>query len=311
LVTRARQPLPAVYGSFSYHWRHPRTGAGAVVHALAGRGDSLGTWGWASFLNVESGLPQATRESNALWLIDPNTQQDYFRAAYLADLKKNAPAVFVDAVGWGAFKYTNRTYAHESFPALADHIRENYELVVDLPEARIYARPGLAARRGLDAAHVWQLVTGGRQPAEVPLAPPNATLDRLQQRTIGGRRVVMLLPPARLEWQLDPEVREVSLEFGFDPAADGPGKSNGVELILELADGPSTQPGYRRVLDPAGEPGDLGPHQARASLPPFAAGAKLVLRTDPGQYGDTAWDWIYLAGLKLHRTSDPATPPTR
>jgi hypothetical protein len=118
----------------------------------------------------------------------------------------------------------------------------------------------------------------------------------------------MLLPPARVEWMLVDDVREVSLEFGFDPVAYEKGQSNGAELIMELADGGSVIPVYHRFLDPARQPGDRGPQQARVALPPFTLGSRLILRTDPGQYGDTAWDWVYLASLKLHREAGPAAP---
>jgi len=101
------------------------------------------------------------------------------------------------------------------------------------------------------------------------------------------------------------DVREVSLEFGFDPIAYERGASNGAELILELADGATTHSIYHRFLDPARVPADRGPQQARVTLPPYALGSHLILRTDPGQYGDTAWDWVYLASLKLHRGADP------
>ena len=306
LVTRAFQPIPPIYGDFSGHWRHPRTGAAVILHALAGRGDTLGLWGWACYLHVESGLPQATRDGNTLWSIESNPQQAYHRAVYLADLKKSAPAVFVDAVGLGAFHFNNRSVqAHETFPELANYIRENYSLVVDLTDTRIYARKGLARLRDLDPVRLWQLVGSGRQSEHLTLAPPSSVLDKLQQKYVGNRKVVMLLPPAQVEWLLVDEVREVSLEFGFDPIAYERGASNGAELILELADGATTHSIYHRFLDPARVPADRGPQQARVTLPPYALGSHLILRTDPGQYGDTAWDWVYLASLKLHRGADP------
>jgi len=307
MVTRGLQPVPSVFGGFVHHWKYPRSSAATVLHALAGRGDTLGVWGWACHLQVESGLPQATRDGNTLWSMQDNAQQAYHRAVYLADLRHSAPAVFVDAVGLGAFVFTDRARnAHESFPELADYIRRNYTLVIDLLQERVYARNGLATLRDLDSARLWQLVGQGRPREGSVLSPPSSTLDRLQRRVIDGRQVVMLLPPAQVEWQLDDQVREVSLEFGYDPAAYGPGRSNGTELMLEIVTPDSTQPLYQRFLDPARQPGDRGPQSVRVTLPPFAPGSMLVLRTDPGQYGDTAWDWVYLASLKLHR--EPGSP---
>lgn len=307
LITRGLQPAPAVFGGFVHHWKYPRSSAATVLHALAGRGDTLGVWGWACHLHVESGLSQATRDGTTLWSMQDNPQQAYHRAVYLADLRRSAPAVFVDAVGQGAFIFTDRArHAHESFPELAEYIRRHYVLVIDLIDARIYARNGLATLRDLNAARLWALVGQGRPREGSALSPPSSTLDRLQRRDIDGRRVVMLLPPAEVEWQLDDQVREVSLEFGYDPAAYGPGKSNGTGLMLEIVTPDSTLPLYQRFLDPARQPGDRGPQSARVTLPPFAPGSMLVLRTDPGQYGDTAWDWVYLASLKLHR--EPGSP---
>ncbi|MDI1320099.1 MAG: hypothetical protein PSW75_07895, partial [bacterium] len=151
LITRSLQADPPVYGGFVHHWKYPRSSAAMVVHALAGRDDTLGIWGWACFLQVECGLPQATRDGTTLWSIVPNPQQAYHRAVYLADLKKSAPAVFVDAVGFRAFTFLNRArQAHESFPELADYIRQHYILVIDLQSARVYARRGLATLTGLN-----------------------------------------------------------------------------------------------------------------------------------------------------------------
>lgn len=309
LVTRALHPAPDIYGQFAYQWRHPRSSAAAVINALTGREDTLGLWGWASHLYMESGLPQATRDTNTLWSIEPSAQQAYHRAVYLDDLKKSAPTVFVDAVGQGAFRFDYRAVqAHEIFPELADYIRQNYTLVVDLLDARVYARNGLATHRDLSPSRLWQLVGRGRQPERFSLSPPSSSLDMLQHKIVGQRRVVMLLPPTRVEWQLDDEVREVSLEFGYDPVAYEQGQSNGTEIILEIAGPESTRPVYRRFLDPARQPGDRGPQTARVSLPSFAPGSTLILRTDPGQFGDNAWDWVYLASLKLHRPTGLPPP---
>ncbi len=306
MVTRSLQPVPSPVGGLVHHWKYPRSSAAMVLHALAGRDDALGVWGWACYLHVESGLRQATRDGTTLWSMQDNPQQAYHRAVYLADLRRSAPALFVDAVGQGAFIFTDRAkQAHENFPELADYIRQNYTLVIDLIDVRIYARNGLATLHDLNSTRLWQLIGQGRPRESSVLSPPSSTLDRLQRRVIDGRPVVMLLPPARVEWQLDDQVREVSLEFGYDPAAGEPGRSNGTELTLEIVSPDTTHPLYRRFLDPARQPGDRGPQRVRLTLPGFAPGSTLVLRTDPGPYGDTAWDWVYLAGLRLHRPDDP------
>ena len=308
LVTRALQSGPPVYGRFAYHWRHPRSGAAAVLHALAGRGDALGIWGWACNLHVESGLRQATRDGTTLWSIVDNPQKAHHRAVYLADLQRSAPPLFVDAVGPGAFSYTDRSWqAHENFPELADYIRQNYTLVIDLQDARIYARNGLPTLPQLNRARLRQLVNQGHSPEEFIPTPPTRSLDRLQRRIIAQRKTVLLLPPARVEWWLDDDVREVSLELGFNPSDDEAGRSRGAEFTLEIEDAQSTRVVYRRFLDPFHQPLDRGLQTVRVPLPPFAPDSTLRLRTDRGAHNNDAWDWMYLAGVRFHR--DPHLVP--
>jgi len=38
------------------------------------------------------------------------------------------------------------------------------------------------------------------------------------------------------------------------------------------------------------------------TLPSFGPDTTLVLRTTPGAQADAAWDWMYLASLRLHRS---------
>lgn len=303
LITRGLQPAPGIFGNFADNWRHPHSSTAVVLRALVGGSDeTLGVWGWASHLYVETGLPQATRDGTSLWSIEPNAQQAYHRSVYLADLRRQAPAVFVDAVGQGAFTFEDRIrQAHENFPELADYIRQNYTLIVDLRDARIYARNGLAAIREMGPTRLWHLVAQGRGPGPLKISPPLSSLDQLQHKTISQRRVTMLLPPTRVAWWLDEDVREVSFDFGYDHVAYEQGRSNGTELILELVRHQYTRMVYRRFLDPARQPQDRGPQTARVTLPPFAPGTTLQLRTDPGPHGDDAWDWVYLAGLELLR----------
>jgi hypothetical protein len=251
---------------------------------------------------VESGLPQATRDGTSLWSINGTAQQAYHRAIYLADLRSSRPAVFVDAVGQGAFTFFSRArQAHEIFPELAEFIRQNYTLVVDLQDLRIYARNGLATLRALSPANLWRWVAQGHELVPQRRFPPLTTLDQLQHKIIENRWVTMLLPPERVEWWLNEDVREVTLEFGFEPVAYEPGRSNGADFILELVSHQNTRVVYQRLLDPARQPSDRGLQTVRVPLLPFTPGTTLVLRTEPGPHGDTAWDWVYLAGLQLHR----------
>jgi hypothetical protein len=305
LITRYRQPRPEIFGQFEYHWRHPRTSTSVLVHALAGRGDSLGIWGWAPEIYVENHLPQATRDAHSIWSIQPNAQLPYYRACYLNDLRRHRPAVFVDAVGSGAFALEDRrTQAHEIFPELAEYIHQNYTLVTDLGEARVYGRNDLAALRALLPARVRTLAAQGRlddRDRATAIAVPITPLAGFQRKNIEQREVLMLLPPTSIEWLLSGDDRAVSLEFGFDPFAVEHGNSNGAGLRLEIRDADGIRSVFNCFLDPAHDPDARLPQKILVPLPSFRGPAHLVLLSDPGPYGDTAWDWVYLAGIRFTR----------
>lgn len=304
LATRSRQPLPEVYGHFAEYWRQPRSNLAILVRALAGPGDSLAIWGWASSLYVETALPQATRDGVSHWSIIPNSQRDYHRTGWLANLRRRAPAVFVDAVGPGAFAFEHRELqAHEIFPELSEHIRTAYALVADTGSARIYARRDLPVLADLSPATIDWLLAQGRAGRPSNPARPDATpVAALSLKQIDGRQTMKLEPPGLVEWPLDTDIREVSLLFGFDPVAYEPGRSNGAGLTLELSDGTRIRPLYHRQLDPAREPRDRGLQPVLLTLPPFAPGTRLVLRTDPGLNGNTAWDWMHFTTPEFGRS---------
>ena len=143
LLVRGLRADTPIYGGFMHHWRYPRSSAATVVQTLTGRDDSLGVWGWACNLHVESGVRQATRDGTTLWSIQENPQRDYHRAVYLADLRRNAPAVFVDAVGPGAFSYEHRELqAHEIFPELAQALKDagvsDYSIWLDAEACHLF-----------------------------------------------------------------------------------------------------------------------------------------------------------------------------
>lgn len=303
IITRFRQPPPSIYGSFSYQWAHPLSPVSMIVKAFTGPTGSVGVWGWANFIYVETGLIQATRDPHSVWDIIDTPQRDYHRALYLDDLRRSQPAVFVDAVGKGSFCFERREgQAHEIFPALAEYIRTNYLLVRDFESARIYVRKDVAARVDLSPLQIDQLVARGRSDRVDTSPPPLTPPAQLNRKPLGSRTVTMLLPPTVLEWKLDADVRAVAVEFGFDPEAWERGTTNGAEISVELVTYTNTRLVYRRLLDPRRRPEDRGPQTANIILPPFGPGARLVLRTGPGEFGDNAWDWVYLANLQFRRS---------
>ena len=123
------------------------TAAGAALQRLGRPGERCAIWGWAPRLYVESRLLQGTRDGSTAWAITgPRT--DYYRQRFLADLQREAPALFVDAVGPGSFRFQRRRErGHETFPALGSHVATDYRLVADLDGARIYLRADLIPGR--------------------------------------------------------------------------------------------------------------------------------------------------------------------
>lgn len=300
---RARQPAPEMFGRFAEDWRRPYSMMGSVLRAYRDTAGSLALWGWHNSAYVEAGLPQGTRDTASAWSIFETRQRDYYRARYLADLERNRPGLFVDAVGPGApFFPDRRTQAHETFPALAEYVRAHYRLLVDLGHARIYVRTDLLAQHAYTKTDLQRFIARGRPPADTETPPDLVVPADAASDEIGGRVVRMILPPAELTWHLEGVEREVEVEYGFHPKAYTEGRSNGAWFIMELrAPGQPPQELFRRLLDPARQPADRQELRARFPLPPFPPGASLVVRTEAGEFGDNAWDWVYLARLKFLR----------
>jgi hypothetical protein len=57
---------------------------------------------------------------------------------------------------------------------------------------------------------------------------------------------------------------------------------------------------FNRLLLPVNGPADQGLQQASLALPKgIEAGTELVLDIGPGPYGSPAWDWTWLANLRI------------
>lgn len=302
LAHRLGQPAPNVFGRFVECWRHPYSVTGAIVRAYAKPGDTLAVWGWKTDLYVDSGLPQAIRDPHTAWSIWETPARPYYRADFLRDLQRSQPTFFVDAVGPGAIFFPDRGAAHESFPELADHIREHYDLLIDLTSERLYVRRDspVAAPGQLSLTQLQRISRNARAHPLVALPPDSLEPANLGRWDLEGRSVQMMLPPARMTWVLKGGEREVSVEFGFHPRAYTEGRSNGADLVVELeSPGHPASQLFRRHLDPAREPADRGLLLADIPLPPLAGGTRVIVRTEPGEYGDQAWDWVYVAALRI------------
>ncbi|MEO6568792.1 MAG: hypothetical protein ABIO94_08510 [Opitutaceae bacterium] len=301
---RMTRPVPAIFGSFSSHWREPRSMLANLIQAYASPGARLAIWGWLPSLNVQTGLTQGTRDGNTYWAILPSPQQEYFRQRFFDDFVRNEPALFVDAVGDESFLFSNRTLnGHEAFRALADYVQQHYQLVTDAGYARFYARKGLRPENGyFDSSSRTQTEAepmADREdmpvekitPADLPRWPMNKHL------------VQMMHPPAEIVWALEPNTREVLIEYGMPAESYRQARTDGAELIFELqSENVPIRPLLHRSLEPVRKPEDRGPQSARLTLPPFKPGAKLVARTNPGPANNSAWDWIYLGKVRAVRS---------
>jgi hypothetical protein len=117
---------------------------GAVArHILTytGPGDTMAVWGWMPTFNIQTQLPQGTRDAQTERQISQNPLRPYFQQRYLADLEKNRPAIFVDAVGERNFGYHSRhADGQENTPWLHRFVDANYVLTADIETSRIYVR---------------------------------------------------------------------------------------------------------------------------------------------------------------------------
>ncbi len=302
LAFRMTQPAPAMVGRLTDDWRWPHSLPGAVVRAYSGPDDPLAVWGWDASFYVESGRPQATRDAHTQWSMVPSPQRDHHRQRYLDDFKQSEPLFFIDAVGPGQEFYPDRSRdGHESFPALATHVRDHYELLFDPGTVRIYRRTDSVVPRTIPDEDLARFRARARRPTgfdgpkPVEILPPG-----LPMWMVGDRRVQMLLPPAELLWQLEGTEREVRLEYGFHPRAWIEGDSNGADVILELvADDQAPRLLFQQRLDPRDRTDHRRLLRSRIILPPFEPGTRLSLRTGPGDFNDNAWDWVYLRRLEL------------
>jgi hypothetical protein len=111
------------------------------IMAYAGKDEAMAVWGWMPDYFVQTGLRLGTREAETERQLKPGPQREYYRARYLQDIQRNAPAIFLDAVGGSNYVFRDRgKHAHETFPELASFIAERYALVGELDGCRIYAR---------------------------------------------------------------------------------------------------------------------------------------------------------------------------
>lgn len=94
---------------------------------------SLAIWGWAPGVYVLTGLPPATRDSIAQFVILKGPFQAYYRNRFLGDLEQNPPDVFLDVAVPGTIAGWETDDRYESDADLKKFINDRYSLAAELP----------------------------------------------------------------------------------------------------------------------------------------------------------------------------------
>ena len=282
-----------------------------VVSQLTQPGDTLAIWGWSPRVHLATRLPQATRDGNSFRQIEESTQRDsYYRPRYLRDFARNRPAVFVDAIGPGFFRYFDRSrWGHQTFPELSAYVQAEYRLQIDVFGARVYYRQDLIASRSPQLRRTENEIRVLQSRGEVPSPLPNFDLPR---RFVYGREVFHMQTPSDATWELSGDELEFHFSYGFEPDAYLRGTTNGAEILVELLE-PGVVPRevFYRELKPRFVPEDRGIHSAGITLSAVAPGAKLRVRALPGAHNDNAWDWVFLTDPRFVRTLQPPADATK
>ncbi|MEY2564717.1 MAG: hypothetical protein QOH88_2910 [Verrucomicrobiota bacterium] len=111
-----------------------------AIARYAPPGTRVAIWGSSPEYYVQTQTIMATR-FGYMAPVPPGPMQEYYQRRMMNDLEASAPGVFVDAVHPGAFVYRDRTtQGYQTFPVLADYVREHYEFKEEVLGVRIFAR---------------------------------------------------------------------------------------------------------------------------------------------------------------------------
>ncbi|GHB73768.1 hypothetical protein [Persicitalea jodogahamensis] len=104
-------------------------------------GDQMVVWGWQCRYYVEAQLPQGTAENHSERSIYQHPLREEYRTRYLSDMKRNRPAIFIDAVGKNSVWLGDKaTQGYQSFPELAAYVDKNYQYLGEADDARLFVR---------------------------------------------------------------------------------------------------------------------------------------------------------------------------
>jgi hypothetical protein len=125
--------------TFNFRWiGSPQA---AAIARYTPPGSRIAIWGWAPQYYVQTGTIMATRDAETGRQILPGPDQQYFRDRFMSDLRAHRANVIVDAVAPvpGGYQFTDRaTQGHETFPELAEFVRDYYTLKEDVSGVRIF-----------------------------------------------------------------------------------------------------------------------------------------------------------------------------
>ena len=103
--------------------------------------DKMVVWGWQCRYYVEAQLAQGTAENHSERSIYQHPLREKYRERYISDIKRNRPAIFIDAVGKNSVWLGDKaTQGYQSFPELAAYIDKNYKYLGEIDGTRLFVR---------------------------------------------------------------------------------------------------------------------------------------------------------------------------
>lgn len=305
---RLQQPLPDMFGRFSLSWQQPRSELAEVVRMLKEPNDTLAVWGWAPDLYVQTGLPQASREAHTERQLEESPQRDsYYRPRFMKELEESHPAFIIDAVGPWSVNYFVREYSgHETFPDLSMYLEEHYVLVADFHRERLYLRNDRMDKGRVAGAFERLVSKWENDPWNGDTHAAFSFNEIRPARPIQGLQVGMMEPPDKTVWPLSGTERLMVLEFGHDPksyAKTDQGNGTLFSVALKHPNG-EEELLWDRHLNPTENVEDRGLQKIKIPLLSVIEGSQLIIETDPGPWGDNAWDWAYMARMGFRYRPD-------
>lgn len=176
------------------------------------------------------------------------------------------------------------------------------------PGSKLYLRVG----RGPDDDGAWDLayftdidfVHGPYVPAQFPgfaTLPESISAGTCGSLFVNQREVFMLNSPGSVTFRLTGREQKLVFTGGMLPDAyTNGGSSDGVEFQVEMQ---FIEGSVQRLLNyhfnPLENAADRVDRTFEVPLPQATPGAALILRITPGPSGSEAWDWSYLASVRL------------